>query len=171
MTAYRITSPRSRTSLARGIAAALALAVTGACSPAAQVDEDLRRDLDAAVGSTIEFAPQRTESAVVSSVELGTTPAPSTARTVAPAPRPAPRVAAPRPPAQRAAPVPEPQQVELSGSTMSMEPTPAPVEIPAGVPAPRPAVERAPRGEGAPPPGGWKTMEEVIRKAPFPINP
>jgi hypothetical protein len=169
--AYRIASPGNRSSRTRGVAAALALALTAACSPAVQVDEELRRDLDAAVGSTIELAPQRSESAVISSVELGSTPAPSTARTVAPAPRPAPRAATPRPPAQRPAPVQEPQQVELSGATMSVEPTPVPTGIPAGVPAPRPAVDRAPRGEGAPPPGGWKTMEEVIRKAPFPINP
>ncbi|HEX6053943.1 MAG TPA: hypothetical protein VFZ21_31950, partial [Gemmatimonadaceae bacterium] len=68
-----------------------------------------------------------------------------------PAVRPAPvRRATPRP-----APVPAPVEREPA----------APVDAPA---TPRPSSKPATQ---PPPPGGFKTMEEMIRKAPFPINP
>lgn len=134
------------------IAPALALVALAACSSKADVDEQLRRDLEAASAGAIELAPKGTATKVVSGVEQ--------------VPRAIPRPTAPRPKAppvesrrvaesQDPAPTPEPrvvQQAPVSNEPAATRPTAAPRVQPA-------------------PPGGYKTVDEVIRSAPFPIKP
>jgi len=70
----------------------------------------------------------------------------------------------PRPEKARRATMPMPTLSATSGAS-----TPAPDTAVAAAPATqRPSAQGA---ISAPPPGGYKTMGELIRKAPFPINP
>lgn len=146
--------------------AALAAAVLlGACarSDAAEqaLADDLQRDLDMAGGTAVELAPKAGGQQIVSDLE--STP---------PAPRPRPIARAPRRPPTP--PKPQPAATPVLAEVESVEPdvsAPAParattVEAPvgAGRPTPIPTRQKAP-------PGGWKTPSEVIRNAPFPINP
>jgi hypothetical protein len=59
-----------------------------------------------------------------------------------------------------------PQAVEVAPAEVpQVERAPEPVPAAAGRPeAPRPSTQREPRG-------GWKTPGQIIRGAPFPINP
>jgi hypothetical protein len=114
---------------------------------------DLQRDLELASGAGIELLPAAGRTQVVSAVEqTGTAePAPAPTRARTPVARPQPRRVAPRARVLRApsrAPSPE-RQIE--------RPSPQPV-FGADVISP-------------PPPGGYKTVDEVIRGAPFPIKP
>jgi hypothetical protein len=143
----------TRMRLTLGLAALAGLAACGGKSAPVQASDDLRRDLELAGGSGIELLPVAPSTQVVSAVEqTGTAepaPAPTKART--PVARPKPRRVAPQARVVRA-------------------PTPAPrPERQAERPAPQPVF-------GAdvispPPPGGYKTVDEVIRGAPFPIKP
>ena len=120
------------------------LATLVACGPgSAPMDEALQRDLQAASAGAIELAPRTQGTQVVSSIEAKRPPA---------QPRVAPvrRVSAP-------APTPEPETPQETRTAESNEPT-------AKRPTSRPAVQ-------PPPPGGYKTVNEVIRNAPFPIKP
>ena len=135
--------------------ALVALATVAACGGSSapdRADGDLQRDLELAKSQQgIELLPAGSRTAVVSTIEQTglAAPAPAPTRAKAPAARPAPRRAAPqRRVARTAAPRPE-RQVE--------RPTPRPV-FDANVISP-------------PPPGGYKTVDEVIRNAPFPIKP
>jgi hypothetical protein len=145
--------------------AALAAAVLlGAClrGDAEQaLADDLQRDLDMAGGTAVELAPKAGGQQVVSDLE-STPPAPQP-RPIARAPR-----KPPTPPTPQPAATPVLAEVEAPEPEVSAPaPTPAAtVEAPvgAGRPTPIPARQKAP-------PGGWKTPSEVIRNAPFPINP
>lgn len=131
------------------IAAAVALA---ACSGKPAVDDQLRQDLEAASAGAIELAPMGNGTKVVSGVEQvrRETPRPTAPRPKAP-PVESERVAE----SQDPAPTPEPRVVQQA--PVNNEPT-----------ATRPT--SAPRVQPAPP-GGYKTVDEVIRNAPFPIKP
>jgi hypothetical protein len=152
---------------------AAALAVLAACSskPAQPaLSDDLKQDL-AKVGSSdvqlagtsngridVVSAAERTNGAVAAPKAPSVSRAPSTARgTRAPVRsvrHETPAAAEPTPRAEQPAPV------ELPRNDPRNEPVPA-----AGRPsAPRPSTQREP-------PGGWRTPGQVIRNAPFPINP
>ena len=132
------------------------LALVAACgrdSASAAAKTDLQQDLALASGGGIELLPAAPGTQIVSAVEqTGTAepaPAPTKART--PVARPKPRRVAPQSRVVRApsrAPSPE-RQVE--------RPSPQPVFGPDVI--------------SPPPPGGYKTVGEVIRDAPFPIKP
>ena len=116
--------------------------VLAACGSEPEVDPQLKADLEAAAAGTIELAPQGTGTAVVSGIEQ--------------VQRNQPRATAPRPRTPVTSPTVTPTQTQ-SPASQRTEPA-------ATVPSSRPAVQ-------PPPPGGYKTVDEVIRKAPFPIKP
>lgn len=112
-----------------------------ACGRGASMDDAMRRDLEAASAGTIELAPKSGQQ-VVSAAELVPQAKPLvTATKRAPAPAPTPT---PNPRTPQAAPV--------SNEPSATRPVSAPKVSP-------------------PPPGGYKTVDEVIRNAPFPIKP
>jgi hypothetical protein len=152
---------------------ALVLAAAAACSKSEQptVSTDLEQDLAKAGGANVQLAgssanrvdvvsaAERTESPTPTPNAKATTRAPSVNRgtkAVVRSPRrvtPAPAAPAPR------APEPAPAEVRRA------EPQPEPVNVPQSRPqAPVPSRQPEPRG-------GWRTPGEVIRNAPFPINP
>ena len=131
---------------------------------------DLEQDLAKAGGANVQLAGSSANRIdFVSAAERIESPAPAPAKTVARAPsaargtkavvrsprRVAPAVAAPAPRA------PEPAPAEVR----RVEPEPEPVDVPQSRPQ-APVPSRQPE-----PPGGWSTPGEVIRNAPFPINP
>jgi hypothetical protein len=114
---------------------AAAAAVGAACSRAPEMDDDMKRDLQAASAGSIELAPQGQAVRTVSALEQN---------------RPAtPKVAPVR---QVRAPARTPPTQQVQNDPIA----PAPVSTPKVQP---------------PPPGGYKTMNDVIRNAPFPIKP
>ena len=141
----------------RIIAAANSLAALAACGRTAPAtDAALQRDLDLAKGQGLELAPQASARSTLSPDELSPpgTRARSTVPQVSKSPAP-----------HRAAPA-------RSEPKLAERETPAPQSHDSVV-ATAPAMPR-PSAAGAispPPPGGYKTMGELIRKAPFPINP
>ena len=141
----------------RFIAAAISLAALAACGHhAPATDAALQRDLDLAKGQGLELAPQGSARATLSADELA--PAGNHARS-------APQLATKSPTPRRATPTP-------SETKVAERPAPTPHSTDSVV-AVAPATPR-PSATGAispPPPGGYKTMGELIRKAPFPINP
>jgi hypothetical protein len=146
----------------RFIAVTIGLAALAGCGRTApSTDAGLQRDLDLAKGQGLELVPQGSARSTLSADELS--PAGNHARSTAqqPSKARAPREAAPAP-QQRVAerPTPQPQA-----------PTPQPHDSVVAT-APVPAATRPSAGAiSPPPPGGYKTMGELIRKAPFPINP
>lgn len=120
----------------------LAVALVAACGHQSTLDEAMKADLDAAATATLELAPRAKGQQVVSAIESKRPEQPR----VAPVRR-------TRAPART--PVPETRQVTQTAD--APEPT-------ATRPVTRPAVN-------PPPPGGYKTVNEVIRNAPFPIKP
>jgi hypothetical protein len=152
---------------------AAALAAIAACSHSSEqptISDDLKQDLAGAGASDVQLAGAPAGRVdVVSAAERfnGAAPAPKapsvshTASTSRGSKAPvrsvrheAPVAAQPAPVAVEAAPV------EVRTQPPVTEPTPA-----AGRPeAPRPSTQREP-------PGGWRTPGQVIRNAPFPINP
>jgi hypothetical protein len=138
----------------RMVMVAVTLSGVAACSQSAPSANDaLRRDLDLARGQGLELAPRGAGQATVSAVELVPqgTRAPSSSGSSQ-------RAKAPAPSAKPAA--------------VAEAPAVAPAESPAATTAPatqRPVSTRP--AVNPPPPGGYKTMGELIRKAPFPINP
>jgi len=154
-------------SLARSASAALvavALAACGASGPA--VASDLAQDLDAVRATAVNLAPRADQRTLVVSAVEQTGAAP--ARVAATPRRAAPQRAVARPraaaPTVAAAPAPRPA-------------APEPVAAPAPAPrAPEPVITGPLRREPVPaptpePPGGWRSTGEVIRNAPFPVNP
>ena len=117
-----------------------AMSAVSACSRSAPVDEQLKKDLEAASTGTIELAPAGARTNIVSAIE--------SKQPVQP------RVTPVRP---KPAPARTPPPVTPDVAPTSTEPT-------ATRPVTRPAVQ-------PPPPGGYKTVDEVIRNAPFPIKP
>jgi hypothetical protein len=135
------------------------------------VSSDLEQDLARAGGAGVELAgssadridvvsaEERVESPTPASKARTVTRAPSVnrgTRAAAPSPRrEAPAAARPAPRAEEPAPAEQPRT----------EPQPELERVPQPRPrAPVPSTQREP-------PGGWRTPGEVIRNAPFPINP
>jgi hypothetical protein len=132
---------------ARRLLAATTLFGVAACGTTAPApNDDLRRDLELARGQGLELAPRAAGQSTVSATEL-------TSRGVTHTPAAAPKV-------RRTVPAtnPPPQSETV---VEAPQPTPNPVRP---APSARPAMNPEPRG-------GYKTMGELIRKAPFPINP
>lgn len=113
-----------------------------ACGRQSTMDEAMKADLDAASAGAIELAPMGTATKVVSGIESKNPTQP--------------RVTASRT-VRAPARTPNPETSQVTQASR----TPDPV---ATRPATRPAVQ-------PPPPGGYKTVGEVIRNAPFPIKP
>jgi hypothetical protein len=128
------------------IIAALALA---ACSREPAMDAQMKADLEAVSSGGIELAPAGGGTKTVSAIEQVQKAQPRQSAPKPQAPPSAPRVA-------QNAPDPDP--------TPQRTPQPVSNEPVARVPASRPAVQ-------PPPPGGYKSVGEVIRNAPFPIKP
>lgn len=156
-----------RALVALGFTAVLAACGSGSAAP---VDEALAHDLEL-VGSTsaLELAPATGGTQVMSALERG-----ETAPTATPAPSPerrpvgrsatqprSPRTRTPRPAPQVIAEAPAP-----SPDVIVEQPAPAPAPV-----ASAPASQSAPLGAGPAPPGGWKSVGEVIRNSRIPITP
>jgi hypothetical protein len=139
----------------RLIATVVALASIAACGRGTSVqDAALKRDLDLVGGGQgLELAPLSGVRTTVSADEL----IPVGTRKTAPSARP---TAVPR----RATPKPEQAVADAPRASGAARDS-----VVAAAPAtPRPSSSGA---ISPPPPGGYKTMGELIRKAPFPINP
>jgi hypothetical protein len=167
------------------IAAALVALTAAACgrSPST-VTDDLQRDLDLASTPGVELAPTKGRVDVVSAIEQGKAGEAAKAAEPKATPRAtpkraqsAPRVAvrAPAPRAERAEPAPAPVREPVVEAPTVIAETPAPAEEPTPTvtraPSPvltTPIPSTSPRGRQR---GGTWTMGDVIRNAPFPINP
>jgi hypothetical protein len=157
----------------RSLAAASALvAALAACgTPAPELSDDLSRDLAAARSASVDLAPRSGNRTQVVSAEE------QSARATLAAPRVAPR--APAGPAARSTVRRNaPPSPEASAVAEAPAPQPAPVAEPAAVEAApvdaAPAVTgplRRPDSRNPEPPGGYRSVGDVIRNAPFPINP
>jgi hypothetical protein len=161
------------TSSLRLTIASVALLASAACSRTSEqpaLSDDLKQDLARAGAADVQLAGttmQRLEVVSASERIESAAPAPK-ARAVAKAPsavrgrtavvksarKVAPAVAQPAP----RAPEPAPAEVYIE------EPAPEPAPAQARPRAPQPSTQREP-------PGGWRSPGEVIRNAPFPINP
>lgn len=130
-----------RTLIGSLFVAAVVMACGGPASTPA-VDEALEADLQAATAATIELAPRAPGTRVVSAIE--------SKQPTQPGVTPVRRVTRP-------APEPPPEIKQPARTAETNEPT-------AARPTATPAVQ-------PPPPGGYKTVNEVIRNAPFPIKP
>ena len=119
-----------------GVGAAVAALGTAACSRQSAMNDQLKKDLDAASVSTMELAPNGGGQRVVSALEQ------LPHGQEAPAPK---KVTPPKAPEH-------PQTAQTSSEPAATRPTQ------------RPAVN-------PPPPGGYKTIGEVLKNAPFPIKP
>jgi phage protein D len=156
--------------LSIGAAAIAALAACSGTSEQPTLSDELKQDLARAGGSEVQLAgaagsrvdvvsaAERTDGAVAAPRSPTVSRAPSATRgnraPVRSVRRETPAAAAPEPRAE------EPAPAEVRRETPAPEPGPA-----AGRPqAPRPSTQREP-------PGGWRTPGEIIRNAPFPINP
>lgn len=122
------------------IGSAAAALLAAACGRQPRIDDQMKRDLEAASASTMELAPSGGGQRVVSAIEQvpQAQPKPTSTRKVA---------------APTKTPLPESRPTSASsGDPAATRPTQ------------RPAVN-------PPPPGGYKTIDEVLKKAPFPIKP
>ena len=131
-----------------------------ACGRSSTANDTLKRDLELAGSTSLELAPRSAGTQVVSPIEEtpGAVRANSTTKVrsqskAAAAPkvtRQAPKVAA----------APEPARDEASTAAQAQSPSlPA---TPAPTPTPVPTPQRR---------GGYKSVGDIIRNAPFPINP
>ena len=151
------------------LVSALALGACSRSTPEQALADDLQRDLAMTAGTAVELAPKAGGQQVVSAIESApNAPQPRTSQK-APrrTPTPAPPQAAPAP--VTAAAEPEPQVEAPTPEVVAPTPSPANTgdvapAVGAGRPSPVPAQRKAP-------PGGWKSPSEIIRNAPFPINP
>jgi hypothetical protein len=153
--------------------AGVALLASAACSRTSEqpsLSDDLKQDLAHAGGGDVQLASssngrvdvvsaaERTNGAVAAPKAPAVSRAPSAVRgrtaVVKSARKVAPAVAEPAP----RAPEPAPAEVRTEA------PAPEPMPSQARPRAPEPSTQREPRG-------GWRTPGEVIRNAPFPINP
>jgi hypothetical protein len=124
---------------------ATAALMLAACSGQKAMDEQMRQDLEAASASSFELAPAGGGQKVVSAIE-------QTRRAQ---------------PAERASH--GPSQGETPSKSANPQARDSAVPQTADGPA---ATKPLPKSSvSAPPPGGYKTMDEVLRKAPFPIKP
>ena len=153
--------------------ASVALLVSAACSRTSEqpaLSDDLKQDLAKAGGTDVALAGssngridvvsavERTDGAAAAPKSPTVSRAPSAVRgktaVVKSAKRAAPAAAQPAPRAAETAPA----------EVNTAEPAPEPVPTQARPRAPQPSTQREP-------PGGWRTPGQVIRNAPFPINP
>lgn len=148
------------------------MAAVSACSGSKQpaLSDDLKHDLARAAGGDVQLAGQtngrveivsnaeRTNGAVAAPRAPAVSRAPSAVRgrtaVVKSERRSTPAAAQPAPRAEEIAPA----------SVRVREPQPEPAPSQARPQAPMPSTQREP-------PGGWRTPGEIIRRAPFPINP
>ena len=145
-----------------GVGAVVALMAAAACGRSSTSEDALQRDLELAGSTSLELAPRTSGTQVVSSIEEtpGAVPAKSTARV-----RTATKSPAQRSPVRQAAnlphtpPQPQPEQPKVAEQAPEVAPLPA---TPAPTPTPVPTPQRR---------GGYKSVGEIIRNAPFPINP
>ena len=154
-----------------------AVLVLGACAgnaPEQPLADDLQRDLNMAGGTAIELAPKAGGQQVVSAIESAPpVPTPAKQKVGRAVDGPGPKklavktvsnVGTSKPQPDLTVQVPEPvRDTTVETPTPAPSPSPEPA-IGAGRPTPVPSQRPAPRG-------GWKTPSEVIRNAPFPINP
>jgi hypothetical protein len=131
-----------------------ALATLAACSgkgTPVQADEALQRDLQLAGSTSLELLPNSSQTAVVSAVEQQGTGNP-----------------APQQPARARAPRPRATRHLAPPARLASAPAPR-------APRPAPRTSSQPTFDAnvisPPPPGGYKTMGEIMRNSPFPINP
>lgn len=140
----------TRMRLTLGLAALAGFAACAGDSRPAPADGDLQRDLQlAGTQQGIELVPNASRAMVVSPIEQTGAAEPARAPTKTRAP-----VARPRPP--RVAPRPRVVQTPVRQRRVER-------------PAPKPTFDAD--VISPPPPGGYKTVGEVIRNAPFPIKP
>jgi hypothetical protein len=153
---------------------AAALAVLAACSGSADqptLSDDLKQDLAKAGGGDVQLAgANAAKLEVVSASErtMGNVPTPKAPNvTRAPSANRGTRAVVHSPRKATPAPAqPKPEAAEIApADAPRAEPAPEPIPSSVGRPsAPRPSTQPEPRG-------GWKTPGQVIRNAPFPINP
>ena len=165
---------RKRIALATSVAALLAAAACGRSSKAP--DDALLQDLQQASGTGVELAPQGNRAQqVVSAIEMTPSAKPAPERRIVR------RAAQPKAPTYAAAPAPA-REEPAPAVEPTKEPEPAPSVQPTPEPTPAPATQSrrpdAPMPLPLPAPsrrsgrhGGYSTEAEVIRNAPFPINP
>lgn len=153
--------------------ASVVLLASAACSRTSEqpaLSDDLKQDLARAGGSDVSLAgsangrvevvsaAERTNGAVAAPKAPTVSRAPSAVRgrtaVVKSARRVTPAAAEPSPRAAEAAPA----------TVRTEEPAPEPVPAQTRPRAPQPSTQREP-------PGGWRTPGQIIRNAPFPINP
>jgi hypothetical protein len=153
------TLPRHATT----VVTAVMLAAVAACrNDDPGIGNDLEQDLAAARASSLELAPSGRKTEVVSAVER----LPAGTRAAAPRQAPPARSTPARQTAARSAPEPRPAPTSRAPARVAQAPDTA-VTAPAPAPAPRPQPVHTQQA----PPGGYKSVGEVIRDAPFPINP
>ncbi|CAN5248894.1 hypothetical protein BH09GEM1_BH09GEM1_15450 [soil metagenome] len=152
----------------------LALVTIAACSRSADkpaLPDDLQKDLAAVGGGDVQLAGTGTPRLdIVSAGERTKSPTPAPkSPTVSRAPSAVHGTRAPVKSVKHDTPAPAqaaPQAVDVAPAEVPQaERAPEPVPAAQGRPeAPRPSTQREPRG-------GWKTPGQIIRNAPFPINP
>jgi hypothetical protein len=153
--------------------AAMAFAAVAGCSRSAEppaLSDDLKQDLARAGAADVQLAGSAGPRVdVVSATErfdgaVAAPKAPSKARTASASRGTSAPTRSPRPEAPAAAqPAPQvPQTVAAEPPVVAPAPAPSPTQ--SRPQAPQPSTQREP-------PGGWKTPGQVIRNAPFPINP
>jgi hypothetical protein len=153
---------------------AVSFAALAGCSRPAEppaLSDDLKQDLARAGAADVQLAGASTPRLeIVSAAErmdgaVATPKVPTKARTTS-ATR-GTSASATRSPRQETAapaqPAPQPQQT-APAETPTAAPVPEPVPAQRRPQAPQPSTQKEP-------PGGWKTPGQVIRNAPFPINP
>lgn len=150
--------------------AILALAACSRSSEQPSLSDDLKQDLARAGGTDMQLAgasngrvdvvsaAERTNGAVAALKAPTVSRAPSAVRGKTAVVKSARRVSP-------AAAEPSPRAAETAPAEVKTEvPAPEPVPAQARPRAPQPSTQRQP-------PGGWRSPGEVIRNAPFPINP
>lgn len=153
--------------------AAMAFATLAGCSHTSEapaLSDDLKQDLARAGAADVQLAGSATPRLeVVSATErfdgaVAAPKAPSKARTTSATRGTSATTRSPRTEAPAAA-EPAPQAQETApAEAPTASPAPEPVSTQRRPQAPQPSTQREP-------PGGWKTPGQVIRNAPFPINP
>lgn len=140
-----------------GVVATVALA---ACGRGGSAPIDLGSELDQATGDTSGLLPNRGGTQFVSAIER--TPGSVPARTSVKQPTPSPRAVQQPVKAPVQAKAPEPQAEAIAVAPQAPAPAAQPAVTPAPTPTPTPTPHRR---------GGYSTMGDIMRKAPFPINP
>lgn len=144
-----------------GMVAAVGMA---ACSSGDAKPVDLGRELDVATGDTSGLLPNRGGTQFVSEIERTPGPVPAVA---APVKRATPTPRAQPKPVEAPVTVKEPQpQAEAVATAPAPTTAPAPSAVPSSTPTPSSVPTPTPRRKG-----GYSTMGDIIRRAPFPITP